>query len=69
MPSRTEDGSDEFHLYSVFVRIALPPYTIHFKSPSYMREPTMEMLDRRVCKEMLKATAQKAEARLVTLGA
>ncbi|WPG98527.1 Hypothetical protein R9X50_00131800 [Acrodontium crateriforme] len=49
--------------HSVFVRLLLPPYTIHFKSPTYMRESTLELLDRKVCKETLKSTAQDASVR------
>lgn len=60
-----EDDSKTGKAYNVLVRLALPPYTIHFKSPTYMKEVTMEMLDKTVCKESLKATAQKAEVRLV----
>lgn len=67
MPSTTQDSHDAAmaHAHSIFVRLALPPYTIHFKSPSFMKEATMEMLDKRVCKETLKKTAQKAEVRWV----
>lgn len=60
-----EEDSKTGKAYNVLVRLALPPYTIHFKSPTYMREATMEMLDKTVCKESLKATAQKAEVRFV----
>jgi len=51
--------------FGIFIRLALPPYTIHFKSPSYMKEATLDMLDRRVCKETLRATGQKARVRCV----
>lgn len=53
--------------FSVLVRLALPPYTIHFKSPSYMKEVLMERLDKNACKETLKASAQKPEVRLVSI--
>lgn len=49
--------------HSIFVRLVLPPYTIHFKSPTYMRDATLELLDRKVCKETLKSTAQDARVR------
>ncbi|KAF2207935.1 hypothetical protein CERZMDRAFT_71198 [Cercospora zeae-maydis SCOH1-5] len=49
--------------YSVFVRLVLPPYTIHFKSTGYMKDVTLEMLDKKVCKEMLRRTANDAMAR------
>lgn len=58
-----EDNSKQGKAYNVLVRLALPPYTIHFKSSTYMREGTMEMLDKTVCKDSLRATAQKAEVR------
>lgn len=59
----SEDHSKTGKAYNVLVRLALPPYTIHFKSSTYMKETTMEMLDKTVCKESLRATAQKAEVR------
>ncbi|KAK6441536.1 hypothetical protein LTR95_002236 [Oleoguttula sp. CCFEE 5521] len=49
--------------YSVFVRLVLPPYAIHFKAPKYMKESTLDLLDRRVTKATLAATAQKATVR------
>jgi len=51
--------------YSTFIRLALPPYTIHFKSPICIKEAVMETLDKRVCKETLRATSQRAEVRCV----
>ncbi|KAK3112665.1 hypothetical protein LTR53_010835, partial [Teratosphaeriaceae sp. CCFEE 6253] len=50
--------------HSVFLRLVLPPYTIHFKSPHYMRDSTLDLLDRRVCKATLKATAATPSVRL-----
>jgi len=61
----TEDDGKTGKAYNVLVRLALPPYTIHFKSPTFMKESVMEMLDKTVCKESLKATAQKAQVRSV----
>ena len=61
-----EDDSKIGKAYNVLVRLALPPYTIHFKSPTFMKEAMREMLDKKVCKESLKATAQKAEVRFVS---
>ncbi|KAI5369710.1 putative armadillo-like helical, Ataxin-10 domain-containing protein [Septoria linicola] len=49
--------------HSVFVRLVLPPYTIHFKSAGYMKDVTLDMLDKKVCKEMLRRTANDAAAR------
>lgn len=55
------DKKKEAH--SVFIRLVLPPYTIHFKSPTYMRDATLDLLDKKVCKETLKSTAQDAVVR------
>ncbi|KAK3707722.1 hypothetical protein LTR37_011899 [Vermiconidia calcicola] len=49
--------------HSVLVRLALPPYTIHFKSPNYIHPTTLDLLDKKVCKETLKSTARDAQAR------
>ncbi|QIX01870.1 hypothetical protein AMS68_007387 [Peltaster fructicola] len=58
------DGAvDTAQAHSVFVRLVLPPYTIHFKSPTYMKESTLELLDGRVCKEVLKSSASSSEVR------
>ncbi|KAI4850648.1 hypothetical protein E4T44_02621 [Aureobasidium sp. EXF-8845] len=51
------------HAYSTLLRIGLPAYTMHFKSPTYMRESMLERLDRTVCKDILKASAQQPEVR------
>lgn len=59
------EGSKEGKAYNVLVRLALPPYTIHFKSPTYMKESTIELLDKTVCKDSLRATAQKVDVRFV----
>ncbi|CAD0087768.1 unnamed protein product [Aureobasidium vineae] len=53
------------HAYSTLLRLGLPAYTMHFKSPTYMRESMLERLDRTVCKDILKASAQQPEVRLV----
>ena len=65
MAEDQDGGKKAVEAYSVFVRLALPPYTIHFKSPNCIKESTMDMLDRRVCKETLRATSQRAEVRCV----
>jgi hypothetical protein len=53
------------HAYSTLLRLGLPAYTMHFKSPTYMRESMLERLDRTVCKDILKASAQQPEVRFV----
>ncbi|EMC99507.1 hypothetical protein BAUCODRAFT_29852 [Baudoinia panamericana UAMH 10762] len=49
--------------HSVFIRLVLAPFTIHFKSPTYLREGTLELLDKRVCKETLQSTANNVAVR------
>ena len=44
--------------HSLLLRLALPPYTIHFKSPTYLQTKTLDLLDRKVSKETLHSTAQ-----------
>ncbi|KAH0291749.1 hypothetical protein KCU62_g2496, partial [Aureobasidium sp. EXF-3399] len=51
------------HAYRTLLRIGLPAYTMHFKSPTYMRESMLERLDRTVCKAILKDSAQLPEVR------
>ena len=49
--------------HRVFLRLVLSPYTVHFKSLSYIKDTTLDLLDRKVCKETLKGTAQQAALR------
>ncbi|KAF2485671.1 hypothetical protein BDY17DRAFT_109874 [Neohortaea acidophila] len=65
------DEQDEARLaraHSVFIRLALPPYTIHFKSPTYLQPSTLDLLDKKVCKETLKTTGQIKAVRLAIGG-
>ncbi|KJX94583.1 hypothetical protein TI39_contig4174g00003 [Zymoseptoria brevis] len=57
------DGDAAKAAHAVFIRLALPPYTVHFKSSTYMKESTLELLDKNVCKETLKSTAQRIDVR------
>ncbi|KAK4549402.1 hypothetical protein LTR36_006399 [Oleoguttula mirabilis] len=50
--------------HSVFVRLVFPAYTVHFKSPTYVRDTTLDLLDKKVCKETLKSTAQDGLIRI-----
>ncbi|KAK3678625.1 hypothetical protein LTR78_001923 [Recurvomyces mirabilis] len=62
--ARGLDGEEKaIKAHSVLLRLVLPPYTIHFKSSTYMREGTLDLLDRKVCKETLKSTANNALVR------
>ena len=58
-----DDPNRAAKAHSVFVRLVLPPYTIHFKAPKYMKESTLDMLDKKVCKETLRGTAQSPTVR------
>ncbi|KAK5166875.1 uncharacterized protein LTR77_007604 [Saxophila tyrrhenica] len=51
-----------------FIRLALPPYTIHFKSPTYIQPATLDLLDKKVLKETLRNTAQDATVRILIGG-
>jgi hypothetical protein len=58
-----EDRDDCGAVQSVFIRLVLGPYMMHFKSAGYMRESTLDILDRKVCKETLHSTAQRPSVR------
>lgn len=49
--------------YAVFIRLVLPAYTLHFSCATYMRESTLTLLDGRVCKATLAASAREAAVR------
>ena len=49
--------------YSTFIRMAFTPYAIHFKSPRYMKESTLERLDMTVLKKTLHLTRDKTYVR------
>ena len=66
MTESTDEDGNVIRAHSTFVRLALPPYTIHFKSPTYMKDTTMDMLDKRVTKETVRATGQKSDVRYST---
>lgn len=65
-----QDGEDDYagdrqaQAYNVLIRIVFAPYTIHFSSPSYMKESTLGMLDKRCAKATLVAAQDKSEVRL-----
>ena len=48
---------------ATLLRLALPPYTIHFKSPTYLQPHTLDLLDKRVSKEVLRASSTEHEVR------
>ena len=49
--------------HAVLLRLALAPYAIHFKSPAYLDQRTLDMLDHKVGKEVLKASASTPAVR------
>lgn len=57
------DATSIMKAHSVFLRLVLPPYTIHFKSAGYMKDVTLEMLDKKVCKEILRRSAKDPAVR------
>jgi len=65
MEEPQDEASKALKAYSTFVRLVLPPYTVHFKSATSVKDAAMEMLDKRVCKESLRATSQRVEVRYV----
>lgn len=62
----TEHGSeDDRHdrARRCYTQLLIQSYTIHFKNLGYMRDATMDMLDKRVCDEILLATTNHRRAR------
>ncbi|KAF2171338.1 hypothetical protein M409DRAFT_50793 [Zasmidium cellare ATCC 36951] len=49
--------------HSLYIRLVLPPYTIHFKSPAYMQPQMLELLDKNVCKATLKTSSSSMVVR------
>ncbi|KAF2726145.1 hypothetical protein K431DRAFT_280163 [Polychaeton citri CBS 116435] len=43
----------------LLLRLAFPAYTIHFKSPNYMKPSTLAMLEKRVLKRTLHSTSNR----------
>ena len=53
----------EKNAHTVLLRLALPPYTIHFQSPTHLHPPTLDLLDKRICKHTLRSTAHDSLVR------
>ncbi|KAF2713730.1 hypothetical protein K504DRAFT_371208 [Pleomassaria siparia CBS 279.74] len=49
--------------YLTRLRLALGPYAIHFQTPGYIKDETMRMLERDVCKKTLEQTRRNFELR------
>ena len=62
--AREDPNSTIAKAHNVFIRLALPPYTIHFKSSSYLHPTTLDLLDKKVSKETLKATSSTSDVSL-----
>ncbi|OCK78737.1 hypothetical protein K432DRAFT_406209 [Lepidopterella palustris CBS 459.81] len=66
MPAIPESPLDESSTVSPYVtrfRLALAPWTVHFKYPGYVRDDTMHVLEINVCKKTLEGTRNSAEVR------
>ncbi|KAK4959695.1 hypothetical protein LTR66_012971 [Elasticomyces elasticus] len=63
MASESQKTGPKAKAHSTFIRLVFPGYIAHFKSAAYLKEATLDLLDRRVCGEMLRLTAQKADVR------
>ncbi|KAF2149339.1 hypothetical protein K461DRAFT_296815 [Myriangium duriaei CBS 260.36] len=64
MTTEDEELERDRKVYSTFIRMAFTPYAIHFKSPRYMKESTLERIDMTVLKKTLHLTRDKAYVRL-----
>jgi hypothetical protein len=49
--------------YLTRLRLALAPYTVHFRNPGYMRDDTLRMLERDVVKKTLEESRKRIELR------
>ena len=59
--AREDPDSTIAKAHAVFIRLALPPYSVHFKSPTYLHPTTLDLLDKKVSKETLKATSSTTD--------
>ncbi|GAM89805.1 hypothetical protein ANO11243_078440 [Dothideomycetidae sp. 11243] len=59
-----QDLERDRKVYSTFIRMAFTPYAIHFKTPRYMKESTLERIDMTVLKKTLHLTRDKGYVRL-----
>ncbi|KAK5124955.1 hypothetical protein LTR85_001145 [Meristemomyces frigidus] len=50
--------------HTLYILLVFPAFCAHFKSPTYVRDTTLDLLDKKVCKETLKSTAQDASVRI-----
>ena len=49
--------------YLTRLRLALAPYTVHFRNPGYIRDETLRMLERDVVKKTLEDSRKRLELR------
>ena len=52
--------------YLTRLRLALAPYTVHFRNPGYIRDETLRMLERDVVKKTLEDSYKSFRTKLVT---
>ncbi|KAF2837588.1 hypothetical protein M501DRAFT_937685 [Patellaria atrata CBS 101060] len=62
-PDPSGDAQEPSSPYSTYLRLALIPWATHFKSPSYLEESTMQMLDTKVTKTTLQRTVKDPAVR------
>ncbi|KAF1981964.1 hypothetical protein K402DRAFT_398000 [Aulographum hederae CBS 113979] len=58
-----DDPAETKRVYATYLRLALQPLIVHFKSPDYIREDTVEMLQGRVIKSSLSNSAKQKDIR------
>ncbi|OCL03710.1 hypothetical protein AOQ84DRAFT_325570 [Glonium stellatum] len=63
VPEPPADQKSKVKPFATRLRLALAPWTVHFKSPGYIRDDTMHMLEVTVCKKTLEETRRSAEVR------
>ena len=49
------------------LRLLIAPWIIHFKSLNYIKEGTMDMLDRRICRKTVDLTTREPSIRRVLI--
>ena len=63
VPEPPTDQQSKAKPFATRLRLALAPWTVHFKSPGYIRDDTMHMLEVTVCKSTLEETRKNPEVR------
>jgi hypothetical protein len=61
--SQYDADSIQARPYLTRLRLALAPYTVHFRNPGYIRDETLRMLERDVVKKTLEDSRKRIELR------